>query len=147
MSFGFVPFSGAAFADQGVSVSNVTITAAGQSIAASVSNNYSVEGTHHVEGVSIASSQGNEAIVLSQIPTSSAITSAVNSVTVTGTANLTLTGQTATTTLGSPDPQLVFTPATSTISTTINSVSASTDVIVSPPTNAIASAVNSVLPK
>ena len=97
MSFGIISFAGDTFGGLGVTSVSVSINVSGLSLAASVSNDYQVQGTHHVSGNTITSAQGNEAIVLSQIPTSNAITSAINSVTVTATANVTVTGNTATT--------------------------------------------------
>ena len=147
MSFGFSPFASAAFSDEGSQVANVTVAATGLSLAASVSNDYQVQGTHHVSGNTITSAQGNEAIVLSQIPTSNAITSAINSVTVTATANVTVTGNSATATLGSPDPQVIAAAANNLLGLAINSVTVTADAGITASTNAITSAINSVIPK
>ena len=100
MFFGSVPFSAAGFADPGLEVSNVTISLSGESLSVTLSNAYTVQKIHHVNGLSLTSAVNSVTPNLLPTIASNSLTSATTTPTVSADANLTLSGNSLSVTLG-----------------------------------------------
>ena len=80
MSFGFGPFASNPFSSVGIPGDDATVNLSGVSLTATVSNAYTVQKTHFVNGFNLTSNTGTLTPKLIQSVTGNAVTSAVNSV-------------------------------------------------------------------
>ena len=92
MFFGSVPFGATSFADTGAAAANVTITVSGNSATITLSNTFTVQKVHHVNGNDLTATLNSVTPNLAPTIAGTSLTSATNTPTVTADANLTVTG-------------------------------------------------------
>ena len=101
MSFGFAPFAAAPFASPGTPGVRAVVNVSGVSLTATVSNSYTVQKTHFVDGFSLTSNTGTLTTKLAPTIASNAVTSAVTSIVPSTGQTIQLTGNSLNFTLGS----------------------------------------------
>jgi hypothetical protein len=79
MFFGSVPFGATAFGDLGAESTNITISATGFNLTATLSNAYTVQKTHFVNGFSLSTAVNSAAAQISPTPAGNNATIALNS--------------------------------------------------------------------
>ena len=79
MFFGSVPFGATAFGDLGAESTNITISASGFNLTATLSNAYTVQKTHFVNGFSLSTAVNSAAAQISPTPAGNNATIALNS--------------------------------------------------------------------
>ena len=106
MSFGFAPFAAAPFASPGTVGDRAVVNVTGVSLTATVSNSYTVQKTHFVDGFALTSNTGTLTTKLAPTIASNSITSNVGTVAISAGQTVTLTGNALNVTLGAVVPEL-----------------------------------------
>lgn len=103
MSFGFAPFAAAPFSSQGVAGVRAVVNLTGVSLTTTVSNSYTVQKTHFVDGFSLASNTGTLTTKLAPTVASNAVNSAVGSAGLSVGQTISVTGTSSSLSVGTPN--------------------------------------------
>jgi len=104
MSFGFAPFAAAPFASPGTVGDRAVVNVTGVSLTATVSNSYTVQKTHFVDGFSLTSNVGTVLVKTQPTAGSNVVNSAVGSVVPSTGHTIAVTGTSSSLSVGTPNP-------------------------------------------